>query len=94
MRIGFSIILLAAITVSQVHIRRREVRARYRTHQLDREAVALRRQLGNQQLRLGELTTPRVVWRRSGAMALGLIDADSRERHLASRRSRWDHDGR
>ena len=84
MRISFLIILLAVITVSLVHIRRREVRARYRTHQLDQEAVALRRQLGNQQLRLSELTTPRVVWLRAETMALGLINADRPDRHLAS----------
>ncbi len=84
MRISFLIILLAAITVSLVRIHHREVNARYRTHQLDLEAVALRRQLGNQQIRLGELTTPRVVWRRAETMALGLIDADRPDRHLAA----------
>ena len=85
MRISFLIILLAVITVSLVHIRRQAVRTRYRTHQVDMEAAALRRQLANQQLRLSELTAPREVWRRAEAMALGLIDADRPDRHLAAR---------
>lgn len=94
MRIGFSIILLAVIAVSLVHIRRLEVRARYRAHQLDREAANLRRQLGNQQLQLSELTIPRVVRQRAGAMALGLIDVDRPDRHLASHWPRPDHQDR
>jgi hypothetical protein len=89
-RISFVIILLGVITVSLVHIRRQEVRARYRAQQLDREAANLRRQLGNQQLQLSELTTPGVVRRRAEAMALGLIDVDRPDRHLASHWPRPD----
>ena len=92
MRTALVIILLAVMPLLWlVHIRCGQVRARYRTHHLDREAAALRRRLGNQQLRLGELTTPRVVWLRADAMALGLIDADNSGRYLAYRRPQRDH---
>ena len=92
MRTGLLIILLAVMPLLWlVHIRRGQVRVRYRTHQLDREAAALRRRLGSQQLRLGEMTTPRVVWLRAEAMALGLTDADTSGRYLASRQPQRDH---
>ncbi len=85
---------MCVIAVSLVHIRRLEVRARYKAHVLDREAANLRMQLGNQQLQLSELTTPRVVRQRAQEMALGLIDVDNPNRHLASHWPRPDHQDR
>ena len=68
------IIALAAMAVSLVHIRRAEVVARHESQQLQLQQVKLRRQLWNQQIALGYLTTPAEVRKRSEEMSLGLVE--------------------
>ncbi|HDZ20558.1 hypothetical protein LCGC14_0513030 [marine sediment metagenome] len=58
MRWMMVIVILAAVATALVHFRRSEVRARHEIRQLDRQQVQLRRQLWDQQILLGEVTSP------------------------------------
>jgi len=72
-RMALVILLLAGIAVALVHIRRAEIIARHEIQQLRMRQVKLRRQLWDQQIRLGLLTTPEKVRRRVEDMQLDLV---------------------
>ncbi len=86
MRLATVIIILAAVAVGQVHLRRAEIVARNQSEQLDLQRRRLRRTLWDQQISLGRLTQPREVARRGGEMSLGLVEkTDSQLAGLAGR---------
>jgi len=64
------IALLAAVAVGLVQIRRAEIAARHEIEKLQRQQVALRRKMWDQQIQMGILTTPEEIRRR--AIELGL----------------------
>jgi len=72
------IVSLTAIAVALVQMRRAELIARHEIQKLQTNEVALRRQLWDQQVQLGRLTSPEVVRRRVEDMALPLVDKDKR----------------
>ena len=74
MRIVLIIVAVAAIGVCLVGIRRGEISARHEIQQLQLRHVSLRRQLWDQQVTLGRLTSPRSVGKRASEMMLGLFD--------------------
>jgi len=61
MRLATVIVVLAAIAVTLVHLRRREITVRHEIQLLRTRQVALRRKLWDQQVRLGRLTAPRRI---------------------------------
>ena len=58
------ILALAAIAVTLVHLRRRQTSFAHEIQSLQSRQVTLRRKLWDQQVRLGYLTSPRVVHQR------------------------------
>jgi hypothetical protein len=68
------VILLAAIAVGMVHVRRRQVACANETQRFHSREVDLRRKLWDQHVRLGYLTSPRRV--AGGADGVGLTDCD------------------
>ena len=64
MRLATVILVLAAIAVTLVNLRRRELAVRHETQQLQTQQVNLRRELWDQQARMGYLTAPSEVRRR------------------------------
>ena len=83
MRLGIVIIVLAAIAVGLVQIRRAEMTTRHQIQSLRSAQVKIRRTLWGQQVRMGELTAPQQVRRRAAEMALGLIDKAEVARRMA-----------
>lgn len=79
MRMGLVILLLAAIAVALVHTRRGEIIARHEIQRLRMRQVKLRRQLWDQQIRLGLLTSPEKVRQRVEEMRLGLVRAPAED---------------
>jgi len=74
-RMGLVIVLLAGIAVGLVHLRRGEIITRHEIQRLQMRQVKLRRQLWNQQIRLGLLTAPDKVRQRVEQMKLDLVRA-------------------
>lgn len=74
MRHGLLVVVLAAIAVTLVHLRRGEVRARYETHRHMATQAGLQRDLLDQQVRLSELTSPGRIRQTAATMALGLSE--------------------
>jgi len=68
------IVILAAIAVGLVHVRRAETNAHHRIQRLQLHRASLRRTLWDQQVRLGYLTAPGRIRRRSQKMALNLTE--------------------
>ncbi len=75
-RIGLVIVLLAAMAVGLVHIRRSEMYVRHEIQRLSQQQILLRRKLWDQQVHLGYLTAPATIRSRADEMALGLILRD------------------
>ena len=73
MRMGLVIVLLAGLAVGLVHVRRAEIITRHEIQQFRMRQVKLRRQLWDQQIRLGLLTAPDKVRRRVEQMKLDLV---------------------
>jgi len=73
-RLATVIIILAAMAVAQVHMRRCEMIARHQTEQLLLERRQIRRTLWDQQIALSRLTNPQEVCRRGEEMSLGLVE--------------------
>ena len=76
MRLATVIVVLAAIAVTLVHLRRREITVRHEIQLLRTRQVALRRKLWDQQVRLGQLTAPRRIRHFAEEMALGRRASD------------------
>jgi cell division protein FtsL len=74
MRLAWIIVVLAAIGVSLVHLRRVEMSSRHDIQRLREQTVALRRELQEQQLQLGYLTAPGQVDDRAREMAMEFVD--------------------
>ena len=72
MRLAAVIVILAAIAVGLVHVRRAETIDRHQIQRLQLHRARLRRTLWDQQVRLGYLTAPGQIRRRSQKMALDL----------------------
>ena len=70
MRLALVILALGAIAVGLVHIRRAELSARHEIQQLQVAEVKLRRRLWDQQVRMGQLVSPREVDKRMAALAI------------------------
>lgn len=73
MRMVMVIVMLAAIGVVLVQLRRSELTVRHEIQNLQMRQVSLRRTLWDQQVRLGYMTTPDEVRRR----ALGEYPVDA-----------------
>ena len=74
MRLALVIVLLGAVAVALVHLRRAEMAARHEIQQLQVDQIELRRRFWDQQVRLSRLTAPALLRRQ--AAALDLIEAD------------------
>jgi hypothetical protein len=83
MRLGLVILLLAGMAVALVHVRRAEVSTRHEIQRLRMRQVTLRRKLWDQQIRVGELTSPREVRKRVEQMKLKLVRPDARGEPMA-----------
>ena len=83
-RAAFLILVLMVTAAARIHLERQARFARYQAQHLALETAALRRELGNQQLQLADLTRPRVVRSRVDAMALNLVDTTERRPRLAA----------
>ena len=77
MRLAVIIVALAVTAVLLVHIRREEMVARHEIQRAREESVALRRDLQEQQVKLGFLTAPMGVENRAGQMAMEFIDKNA-----------------
>ena len=78
MRMAVIILVLSAIAMSLVHLRRREIHYRHASQCLRARKIALNRKLWDQQVRLGYLTSPRQISRRMEEMALFQVTDDQR----------------
>ncbi|MCE5325057.1 MAG: hypothetical protein LLG01_01445 [Planctomycetaceae bacterium] len=85
MRIAILIVVMVALTVSLVQIRRAEIRTYHHLRQLEARQAVLARRLGNQQVHLAGLTQQQALWQRAQKMGLGLIDTTAVRRNLAAR---------
>ena len=74
MRLALVIVLLGAVAVALVHIRRAEMSARHEVQQLQADQVKVRRRLWDQQVHLSGLMSPALLRRQ--AAELDLIEAD------------------
>jgi uncharacterized membrane protein YgcG len=63
MRLAWILVGLAAISASVVHLRCRQIQSRAEMQHLDNERLLVRRTLWDQQLRLGDLSTPQNIRR-------------------------------
>jgi len=63
MRLAWILVGLSAISASVVHLRCRQIQWRAEMQHLDNERLLVRRTLWDQQLRLGDLTTPQNIRR-------------------------------
>jgi hypothetical protein len=63
MRLAWIIIGLTAISATVVHLRCRQSQARTESYLLESQRVAVRRTLWEQQIRLGDLTSPQNIRR-------------------------------
>lgn len=89
MRLGLVILMLAALAVATVHVRRQEVALRREYQELAVEQVGLRRELWDQDVRLAWETAPARVRFRARRMPLGLVEkVDLPEPQLLSRQAR------
>jgi len=70
MRMVFLILGLSAIGVGLVHLRRDSAAVRYDLRRLESQHAALRREVWDRQVCVGELMTPRSVRHRAAVMAL------------------------
>ena len=68
------VILLAAIAVGLVHLRREQTRERYQIRRCQLQQVTIQRELGNQQIRLSQATSPQRVREFVQANGLNLAD--------------------
>ena len=73
MRLGMVIAVLAAMAMGLVHVRRAKVRTRHEIQTLRLEQISLRRRLWDQEVRIGQLTTPERIRFRAAQMPLGLV---------------------
>lgn len=91
LRLGFVVLILAAISVTLVHIRRQEVSAQHQIQSLEIRQVALRRKLWVQERDIARLTAPKQVYQR--AIRMALIEPDGSSPTLAqssNARNRWN----
>jgi hypothetical protein len=58
LRLAWVIILMAAVGAAAVHLRLRATQARTQIQSLEAQRVQMRRQIWEQQVKLGELTAP------------------------------------
>jgi len=73
-RLSLVIAILVAIWVGLVHLRHEKVRAGHEIQRLQMRQVSLRRRLWDQEVRIGELTTPDRVRGRAKQMPLQLVE--------------------
>lgn len=64
MRLIMIILVLTAIAVGLIHLRRSEIAVRHEIQQVQIERIELRRNLADQEVRIGHLVAPRSVQRR------------------------------
>ncbi len=89
MRVAWVIILLVIVGATLARLRSQHIAAQAQLHRLEAERLKVRRQLWDQQLRLGRLRAPRAVQRRRLDMALELTRPHARpEGQLAAGRGR------
>ncbi len=74
MRLAVVIIALSAIAVGLVHIRRARTGACHEIQKLENQQIALKRQLQDQQVQLGWLTSPSEIHRKAAEMALPMVE--------------------
>lgn len=74
MRLAVVIIALAAIAVGLVHTRRMQTGARHELQKLENQQIALKRQLQDQQVQLGWLTSPSEIHRKAAELALPMVE--------------------
>ncbi len=74
MRFVAIIVMLAAIVVGQIYLRRGQDRSRHEVERMQLEQVRLRRVLYEQQAMLGKLTAPRQVRQRASDLAVGVSE--------------------
>ncbi|MFP4053998.1 MAG: hypothetical protein ACLFV7_09060 [Phycisphaerae bacterium] len=71
-RIAAVMLILASVAVGLVHIRREQTVAAHEIQRLQRRRVILRRELSDRMVRVGGLTSPDQVIRRTRNLALDL----------------------
>jgi len=74
LRIAIVIVALAAIAVAMVHIRRTRTNLRNEIQRMENQQISLRRELQDQQIRLGRAMAPSEIRRRAEEMALPMVD--------------------
>jgi hypothetical protein len=74
MKLSVVIVCLAAIAACVVHFRRERIYLRNEVQKFQSQQVALRRDLWDQQVRMGWLINPAEVRRRAQEMALPMVD--------------------
>lgn len=74
MRIAIVIVALAAIAVAMVHIRRTRTNLRNEMQKMENQQIALKRELQDQQIRLGRAMSPSEIRRRAEEMAIPMVD--------------------
>lgn len=82
-RLAVIIILVAAIAIVLVHIRRQEAQVNYQIHCSLSRQVRLRRKLWDLRTQVGRLIAPNEVRRRAAEMALNLCDENTPPTRLA-----------
>ena len=76
MRWATLIVILAAIAVTLVNLRRREIAVRHKIQLMQTQQVSLRRKLWDQQVRLGYLTAPGAIRDRAELGTVGWVEDD------------------
>jgi len=88
MRWAMVIIAMAAVAMGVVHVERELVRHRYEMRQSDREYVRLRRALWDQQVQLGQVTSPTRIRQLVEAHSLNLADRATEGRDVLTSAAR------
>ncbi|MFW6062342.1 MAG: hypothetical protein ACOC93_05990 [Planctomycetota bacterium] len=86
MRLAFMILMITAMAVALVHLRRSEIAARHDIQRMESQRVRLRRQLWDAQVQLAEKLRPEVVRHRAERLALD-VTAPHEERTVVAARS-------
>ena len=81
-RLCVIIVALWAMGLGLVHIRRAQVRARREVQQYRMKQISLRRRLWDQEVRIGQLTTPDRIRFRAAQMPLQLVEKHNAPRQV------------
>lgn len=79
LRLAWIIVAMGAISATLVHLRCRQIQARAEMHHLEANRLQVRRALWDQQIRLGDLTSPPNLRRLTADWPMEIIESGTLE---------------